>query len=158
MKNRRPPVALSKLTNADATLTTETRGNDNNIYHGGGGHGGMRWQKADGGEDDLVSLSNNLSGRGKEGGGVNDAQVVGGGNNSHSEAEAQIDGGRGKVCKFFSRGDCKNGDKCPFRHDIDQGILKRGRGKGCTKRRNTERSNRQSNGGREGKRQRSWRK
>jgi hypothetical protein len=228
------PVDISKLTNADATLATETRGNGNIVYHGGDDHGGMRWQKADGGEDDLVSLSNNLSGRGKEGGSVDDAQVVGGGNNSHSEDEAQvdggrgkeggrqkliilteqilgdclssdeekadggeddlvslnnnlsgrgeeggcvndaqvvgggnnshcedeaqIDGGRGKVCKFFSRGDCKNGDKCSFRHDIDQGILKRGRGKGCTKRRNTERSNRQSNGGREGKRQRSWRK
>ena len=36
------PVNLSKLTNADVTLKTVTRGNVNNIYHGGGG---MRWHE-----------------------------------------------------------------------------------------------------------------
>jgi hypothetical protein len=127
-----------------------------------GGHGGMKWHKADGDEDDLVLLNNNLSGRGREarivGGGndsnsVDEAPIVGGDNNSNSVDEAPIVGRGGKVCNFFSKGRCIKGKKCLFRHDIDPGTCKKRRGKVSTKRRSTERSNRQSNGGggREGK-------
>ena len=72
----------------------------------------MRWQKADGGED-----NNSHS--------LDEAQIVGGGNNNHCVNEVQIDGGRGKVCKFFSKGGCNKGETCLFRHDIDQGICKK---------------------------------
>jgi hypothetical protein len=40
-------------------------------------------EKADGDEDDLVSLNNNPSGRVEEGGCVDEVQIDGGGNNSH---------------------------------------------------------------------------
>jgi hypothetical protein len=121
-------------------------------------------EKADGDEDDLVSLNNNPSGRGKEGGGVDKAHIdVGRGKEGGGVDEAQIVVGRGKegggvpsienskkdiVCNFFSRGKCNKGEKCLFRHEIDQGICnEKSRGKLCTKRRNSERSKRQSNGG-----------